>query len=225
MAFFRMNPKAGGGGGGSTDPVFESVKICDNSTLASSLTFIDDFTNYEFLKFVIYNSSSQLYTEIITTPEMVTNAFTYSNNLLNLNEANNDQYCCYNKVSNTSWTRYGRRNCDIYEVYGMTCSNKTVTKTTIYNRQAIGGSSVTITSQTSLFSYDYLLFGSCTGSVDETQPCNEIFKSKNDIFGRPASTRTLLTNGYNTRMGILRVSEYQISAWNYHFFVQGVTFT
>lgn len=207
-------------GGGSDEPQFTETLICDNTALNSSLSFSDSYTNYEFIKFVIYNSTYQRYTEILTTPEMITNSFSYSNNLFNLNEAGNDQYCCYN----SSWSRTGKRNCDVYKVYGLNCSNKTVSKTTIYNREAIGSSSVTITSQTSLFNYDYLIFGSCTGSYDETEPCNDVFRVTDDIFGREAEVRPIFLNAYN-KTGAVRLSEFEISSWSYHFFVQGIKFT
>ena len=210
-------------GGGSDEPQFTETLICDNTALNSSLSFSDSYTNYEFIKFVIYNSSSQRYTEILTTPEMIANSFSYSNNLFNLNEVGNDQYCCYN----SSWSRTGKRNCDVYKVYGLNCSNKTTSKTTLYDRQGISTSAVTITSATSLFDYDYIIFGSCTGSYDETEPCNEVFKVKNDaedIFGRKISTRPLFTNAYN-RLGSVRLSEYEISSWSNYFLVQGIKFT
>lgn len=210
------------GGGGSDEPEFTETLICDNTALSSSLTFSDSYTNYEFIKFVIYNGSSQRYTEILTTPEMIANSFSYSNNLFNLNEVGNDQYCCYN----SNWSRTGKRNCDVYKVYGLNCSNKTTSKTTLYDRQGISTSAVTITSATSLFDYDYIIFGSCTGSYDETEPCNDVFKVKNDaedIFGRKISTRPLFANAYN-RLASVRLSEYEISSWNYYFLVQGIKF-
>lgn len=222
MAFYRCGIL--GSSAGSSEPEFEETKICDNSSFLSDLVFTDDFANYDFIKFVIYNSDSQVYTEIITTPEMITNSFTYSNNLINFNETNNTQYVCYEKTQN-GWTRHGYRNCNVKEVYGLKCTNKTVTKTTIYNREAIGSTSVTITSVTSLFDYDYLLFSSCTGGADETQPCNEIFTMKDDIFGSRGEARTIFVNGYSNKIGTLKVSEHEISSWSYYFFVQGVKFT
>ena len=213
----------GGGGGGSDEPQFTETLICDNTALGSTLTFTDDFTDYEFIKFVIFNSTYQRYTEILTTPEMITNSFTYSSNMLNLNEVGNDQYCCYRKDSNTSWSRYGKRNCDVYEVYGLNCSNKTVSKTTLYDRQAISTYSDVVSSQTSLFNYNCIIFGSCTGSADETEPCNEVFYPKDDIFGRRGDTRPVFLNAYN-RLASVRMSENEISSWNYYFFVQGIKF-
>ena len=210
----------GGGGGGSDEPEFTSTKICDNTSLALSLTFTDDYTNYDFLKFIIYNSSSQVYTEIITTPEMVTNAFTYSENRFNLNEFANTQYCCYQKDTNTGWTRTNNRGCDIYEVYGLTCSNLTVNKTTIYNQETHTSSEITITSATSLFDYDYLFVSTCSGDKTETQPCYDAVYPKG-LFGR-TSKPVLLTRYGNS--GMVTLSEYQLGAWRY-FFVQGITFS
>ena len=215
----RGVPESGGGGGG-TEPEFTATKICDNTSLALSLTFTDDYTNYDFLKFIIYNSSSQVYTEIITTPEMVTNAFTYSENRFNLNEFANTQYCCYQKDTNTGWTRTNNRGCDIYEVYGLTCSNLTVNKTTIYNQETHTSSEITITSATSLFDYDYLFVSTCSGDKTETQPCYDAVYPKG-LFGRDSKS-VLLTRYGNS--GMVTLSEYQLGAWRY-FFVQGITFS
>ena len=223
MNYFRCIGNSGGGG--TSDPIFNEALLCDNSALSSTINLTDDITNYDFINVIIYNSSSSIYTSIVTTPEFIENAFLYSSNLVNFNEFNNNQYCCYSKTSSLQWSRYNNRNCNIFKIYGMTCINKTVTKTVLYNRQAITTGSVPITSQTSLFDYDFIFSSCCSGNVDETMPCNEyITMPKADLLNKNKSSFEFVYNRY-ANYNYVTISEYQMSSSTYYFFVIAVKFT
>lgn len=168
-----INEIAAGGGGGGFTPAFSETKIVDNTTLASSFTFSQDYHNFDFIKIKLYNSSSTKYTTIITTPTTIDNIYTLTS-LVNFNEVGNDQYVCYSQNSLT-WSRSGRRNLDVYEIYGLDCTNATVTETQIYKAASMSSTWVDVTTQLNLFDFDWIMFASNDSSWDELQPCNDIY--------------------------------------------------
>ena len=219
MAWYRCEYGTGGGGGGGITPSFSKTVLCDNTqALATSITLSDDYENYDLVRFTIWNTSNSRNSYIVTTPEIINNIFTYSSGRLNFNELGNNKYCYYTKTSNTEWTRGGSRDLLISKVEGLTATNCTVTKTTIYNRQAITNSEVSITSQSSLFDYDLILMAACDGNSTETQPCYFTLHPYN------GDVSTYLFNSYNTYPTIITLSEYGMSAAKYHM-VQGIKFT
>lgn len=162
----------GGGGGGGFAPEFSMTELCDNTSLSTgTLTFTDDYDNYDFLVFEIYNTSSDKTSFIVTIPELLNHIIAIST-YINFNEWCNNQYGCYS-VSNDhlTWSVYARRNLVIKTVTGLNCTNATVTKTTFYERANRTVGAVTVEPVEDLATYDYLFFSSTTGGIDETQPC------------------------------------------------------
>lgn len=212
-------------GGGALYPQATKTLIVDNTSLTNTLTFTDSYANYDFLEMVTYNSSSQKETTFLVTPSMVTASFTYSSNLMNFNEFDSDQYVCYKKTSDTVWTRNNSRNLNIKTIHGLTLSNATKTETVLYNREAISGSNVTLTPPAgkTFYDYDYILFMTCTGSSDETQPCNSVFMNpvKDCMFDTFVS-RSININKYNTYQSST-VEADSITSYRY-FYVIGLNF-
>lgn len=167
-----------GGGGGTITPEYTEELIADNSSLADSFTFSEDYHNYEMLRVVLYNTSNQHYESQFIVPEGIDQAKTYSSNKINFNmmeeATNSNQYVAYTISSDTAgltWSRYGRRNVTLYAVYGMSFTNVTLTKTIIYSRGAIGATSVTPAppETKTFFDFDAIVYMSCTANADETQ--------------------------------------------------------
>lgn len=168
----------GGGGGpsGSFIPTYTETKIMDNSAVSTStITFTEDYHNYPLLKVILYNITNNRYTTQYIVPEGADKAFVYSANKLNFNESIDysisNQYCTYQRNSNTEWQRVAYRSMVIYEVYGITFTNCTFQLEEIYSRG--GYSSTQVTPEplpgTTFFDYDALIYMSCTGDNTETQ--------------------------------------------------------
>lgn len=210
---------------GAQYPQATKTLIVDNTSLTNTLTFTESYTNYDFLEMVTYNSSSQKETSFLVTPSMVTASFTYSSNLMNFNEFDSDQYVCYKKTSDTVWTRNNSRNLNIKTIHGLTLSNATKTETELYSREAISGSNVALTPPAgkTFYDYDYILFMTCTGSSDETQPCNSVFMNpvKDCMFDTFVS-KTININKYNTYQSST-VEADSITSYRY-FYVVGLNF-
>ena len=213
-------------GGGGNAPEASQTLICDNSSYASSLTFTDDYADYDLLKFVLYRSDTAGEFVFYMTPAMVDAMWQYSNNLLNFNQPYGNNFVTYQKSSNTAWTRYGRRNMDIKYVYGLTFTNCTCTETELYNRRGNGSSSVTFVPPTgdSFLDYDYILFATCTGSNDETEPCLDVLrpKAEKDIFGSPNTQQeSVMVYKYNSGGSLVTVTSDTITSYAY-FYVSGL---
>lgn len=177
MAFYEqlgiiIADGGGSGGGSGILPTFSETVLCDNTSLSTgTLTFTDDYDNYDFVLFECYNTSSQKTSYIFTIPELIDHIISISNHV-NFNEWSNNQYVCYTPSANhLSWTRYASRNMILKKATGMNCSNATVTKTTFYERANRTIGAVTVEPTEDLADYDYLFFSSTTGGDDETQPC------------------------------------------------------
>lgn len=205
--------------GGSVSPIFSSTLLVDNSAQATSFTLSDDYENYDFIEFEI--TSSSLGTKrIVTIPEVITDAFTYSSGKFNLNFWNSNNYCCYSHSGNT-WTRTNNRYSNITKVIGIKCTNATVNKTVVYEKQAITATGGVITSATSLFDYDYLFFATCSGDATETQPCNTpiCIGSKELMDGC-----TFVENKYN-QTNAFTITEFAVDTWVNWFMCVGIKFT
>ncbi len=214
-----------GGGGGNTPQATQTL-ICDNSALGSSLTFTDDYENYDLIKFVVYRSDVQNTFVFYATPAMIDACFQYSSNRINFNQPYGNNFVCYTKTSNTSWTRYGVRNLAVQYVYGLTFTNCIVEETELYNRQGIGSGAVTFTPPTgeSFLEYDYILFMTCTGNSDETQVNLEVFQPdiEKDIFGSDnVKENTVTVYRYNTGGTTSMVTDNTITSYQY-FYVSGL---
>ena len=213
------------GGGGNTPQATQTL-ICDNSALGSTLTFTDDYENYDLIKFVVYRSDVQNTFVFYATPNMINACWQYSSNRINFNQPYGNNFVCYQKSSNTSWSRYGVRNMAVQYVYGLTFTNCTVAETELYNRQDIGSSSVTFTPPTgeSFLDYDYILFMTCTGNSDETQVNLEVFQPEieKDIFGSDnVKENTVTVYRYNTGGTTATVTENTITSYQY-FYASGL---
>ena len=156
---------------GGITPVFTEEVICDNSSASSTLTFTEDWHDYDFLQFKLTNSSSGIITYITTTPDILDEIFARSSSKVLFNEFSNDQYALYTKSSDLSWSRTGTRNVNVTEVKGLTATNCTVSTEWIYKRGAITASNVTITAPKYFEAYDEIYMASCDGDSDDTMPC------------------------------------------------------
>jgi len=209
------------GGGGNTPEATQTL-ICDNSALGSTLTFTDDYENYDLIKFVVYRSDIGNQFTFYMTPAMINAMGQYSSNRINFNQPYGNNFVCYTKTSNTAWTRYGVRNLAVKYVYGLTFTNCTVTETELYNRQGIGSSNVTFTPPTgeTFFDYDYILLATCTGNSDETQANLEVFQPdiEKDIFGSDnADENSVRVYKYNQGGTFVTVTENTITAFSYFY--------
>jgi len=209
------------GGGGNT-PQATQTMICDNSSLGSTLTFTDDYENYDLIKFVVYRSDIGNQFTFYMTPAMINAMGQYSSNRINFNQPYGNNFVCYTKTSNTAWTRYGVRNLAVKYVYGLTFTNCTVTETELYNRQGIGSSNVTFTPPTgeTFFDYDYILLATCTGNSDETQVNLEVFQPdiEKDIFGSDnADENSVRVYKYNQGGTFVTVTENTITSFSYFY--------
>lgn len=210
---------------GSTPPFIPEVTtdlICDNSALTDTLTFTEDYEDYDFLKFELVNPSyNNRQTDIWTTPEVINNIRQYSSNKVNFNEFANNQYKCYTVTSNLSWAHYASRNLVVKFVYGVKITNAIVQKTVIYNREAISGTVINdITSDVPYISYDYIFFATCTGDSTETQPCINLVRLDNyKLFNQ---TYTMLSTNYYNGSDNLQIYEYEMDNFNGGFYILGV---
>lgn len=214
-------------GGGKLYPQATKTLLVDNASLADTLNFADSYTNYDFLEIVTYNTSSQKETSFLVTPSMVTACFTYSRNLMNFNEFYTNQYVCYAKTSDTVWTRNSARNLRIKTINGLTLTNATKTETELYSREGISSSATTFTPPEgkTFYDYDYILFVTCTGSSDETQPCTSIFInsiSEEDDFLNAYGSKNILIDRYNNYT-VVTIGETTITS-SYYFYVIGLNF-
>ena len=221
MAYYKVTQKQSGGSGPVT-PTFSETTIVDNPNYNTSITFSEDYHNYDFLKFIIYNASSGVETSIITTPSTIDAVFSIGG-YINFNEFCNNQYCTYTQ-SNLTWNRSGSRSCLISKVIGLNCTNLTVEETEIYKATSQTGASVDITTQEDLMSFDWILFCSNDGSYDEVQPCINIFVPSNNIYELKDNYSLMYVfNPYNT-YSVVYIGRNHISS-NTYAYVVGIKFT
>ena len=108
------------GSGEGLTPTFSETVLVDNSSLASSFTFSEDYHNYNFLRFKLYNMEYDYDTYILTSPSTIDAIFDVGA-YLNFNEFANSQYCTYTR-NGLTWNRDHGRNCTIAEVAGIQCT-------------------------------------------------------------------------------------------------------
>lgn len=209
MAWFPVEIGQSGGD-------FTKTRIVYNTNESNTLIFTSNYHNYDFLEFVTFNPASGYLntSRFITSPEILDDMFQYSNNMMTLDDFNSNQYVTYVKTSDLIFTKSASRNINCIAVYGIKYT-KTVNKTAIYRRQAIGSSDVAITSVDSLFDYDMFLFSACTALPDETIVCSSpVYKDESYI---------VKINKYNNYR-IVTISEYEMTAYQY-FYIQGIKFS
>lgn len=213
------------GGGELFVPEISETLICDNegAEYNDPIILTEDYHNYDFIKFVMYDSQDDIDIIILTSPEAMDNIFLYSSNRMCLDKFDSNYYYCFTKTSNTQFEYYARRNCTIKSIYGITGINCEFNKTVIQNREGIGSSQVSITSATSLFDYDFLMFTTCTNDSTETLPAaNNPFYINKNLFN--TNTYDLMIHKYNSYSS-LNMTEYSLQSWYYYFYVEGVTIT
>ena len=207
-----VNYTSGGGGGGGM-PTFTETVIA-TGTSGGTVTFTDDYHDYDLLTIKCINSDNSNVTELLVSPDLIDSVFDISRDLV-CNEYQNNVYCVYRKTSSTEWQRVEARNLYISEVIGLVCDNYTLTETELYNRGSYGTSSVTI-SGTDFLDYDFLLIAS---SVDGIQP-NSIFNAKPAFVD---SVYKIVVTPYNSAIGA-NVTDIEISSAPYHY-VGGIKLT
>ena len=209
-------------------PTWTETKLVDNSGLATSFTFSEDYHNFQMLRVVIYNSSTQIYDSIFVLPSGIDKAFTYSSNKFCVNQqitGYSNQYVTYQEDSLLSWSRTGNRNCNIYEIYGMTFTNATLTTEVIYTRDAIANSNVTPTPPTgkTFFDYDAIIYMCCTTDTNITHFCKWwITKPKISLFTDSVGYGIPLF-AYNAGKPVV-FTETSIGTYGF-FYVVGLNFT
>ena len=207
------------GGGEAFVPTFTKTTLCDNSELSTgNLTLSDDYDNYDLLYIELWNTSYNRLTTIITTPEILADIGTYSSGKINFNECGNNQYANYTFATKTSLTKNGARNCLIKKIEGWTGDNCNIVKADLYQKKAITNETVSITSETSLYEYDYIVMSACDGDSTETQPCVYLAKpTSEDLLNKALAN---MFNYYATTSA-LEITEFTMSA-NRYFYVQGL---
>ena len=212
------------GGGGAVEPQFSKTKIVDNTLMATSFDFDEDYHDYDFLE-ITYKNTSTSATEVVwVTPEMVDVSLDIATKFT-VNFYNTDIYATYvETVSNgtITWSIDGThyRTCAIIEINGVSCTNCSVSKTEFYTASASGSSSVTITTQDSIFANDCLMI--LTNSSDKTEvvPCNTIYPINNSI----SDEIRLPLNGYKTsNRVVVVVTDTSMSSFPYGYVV-GIKF-
>ena len=197
--------------GSAFTPVFTETLLVDNSTGASSFTLSEDYHNYDFVKVSLlnYNASPNRTTVIITTPTVIDKCFNLGN-LINFNERGNNEYACYRK-SGLTWTRNNNRDCVVNYIWGMECTNATVSETAIYTASSVSGSNRVITyNDGDLFDFDLIFFAANSNSSDEVQPCYFYFSPGIDIQNR----LPYVLNQYNANHTV-EISPHSISSAPY----------
>lgn len=232
MAFFRsLGVIVAQGGGGGTSPSFTETLIADNSLKTNDVYFDYAWENYDFLRFELENTNTNTTLSIVSIPEIVTAIFTGSSNIVNFNEVGNNQYVCYQKVNGTRWHKYGARNLVLTKVYGINCSNMSVTKTELYQKSSTAATLETITLVEDSSDFDYIFASSCDGSYDETQLMNSV-TCMNNAFEKNGDGVRCITNAYNKPPAIYLINgtnfdvEYTANPnYSYIFNLYGVAFS
>ena len=209
-------------------PAYTLTKIVDNSTQQSSFTFTEDYHNFSMLKIVLYNSSSQIYDNIYVLPSGIDKAFTYSSNHFCVNQqitGYSNIYVTYNQDSLLTWSRVANRNANIYEIYGMTFTNATMTTEVIYSRDALTSGNVTPTPPTgkNFFDYDAIIY------MFNTTDANITAFSKWWLT-KPKMSISTDAEGYGVPLFVYNngkpvvMTETSIGTYNF-FYVVGINFT
>lgn len=215
-----------GQSGGGITLTFSETVLVDNSSLASSFTFSEDYHNYDFIRVKIYNSSYDRYSYHVTTPSSIDAIFSLSSRIL-FNEWATNQGANYSQ-SGLTWTRTWTRNVNAYEIVGLKCSNMTVTETEIYKASSISSTSVTVTTQLDLFDFDWILFTDNDSNYDEVMPSKTIFTKPcyvDDILDSSMSfSMSYIMQDYNSSGSLIYITNHEITAGKFLYIV-GIKFT
>ena len=194
MAWYRCT---GGGSNTPLNPILTSTTICSNpSHTMGTVTFTDDYHNYDFLMFNIYNHGSNPVISLLATPDEIDDMRSISGNKINFNHSGTNLYICYSVSSDhLTWSVYGYRDDCIDSVVGINCTNKTVVATRLYKATSVTATTVVVTSQTAMSSYDFILFAanSPNNSADEVQVAETYRMDSTDYV--PALLSNALSSG------------------------------
>lgn len=215
-----------GNTGGKIAPTFTETVLVDNSALNTSFTFSSDYHNYDFIRIKLYNGSYTRYSYLLTTPSSIDEVFSITSVLL-VNEYNTNQGCNYSE-SGLTWTRTWNRNCNIYEIVGLTCTNATVNETEMYKATSRSGTAVSITTQEDLMDYEWIIFTVNASATDEVLLCPTMFVPSAsilnaDIYENQKSKYDFCAWGTNGARTVW-IDNHTISADTYAYVV-GIKFT
>ena len=226
MAYYRVTKKQSGGGSGAIVPTFTETVLVDNSSLATSFTFSEDYHNYDFIRVKIYNSSYDRYSYHITTPSSIDAIFSLTSRIL-FNEWATNQGANYSQ-NGLTWNRTWTRNVNVYEIVGLKCTNMTVEETEIYKASSISGTAVSVTTQLNLFDFDWILFTDNDSASDEVMPSKTIFTKPcyvDDILDSSMSfTMSYIMQNYNGSGSLVYITNHEITSEKFLYIV-GIKFT
>ena len=222
MAWFAC---LGSGGGSSEEPIFSKTTILDNSSGATSFTFDEDYHDYDFLAITFKNTSTDDESVTIVTPSMLDSAFSVARRFT-LNFVQTNIYATYSEsVSDgvISWSRTNSRTCNVIKVEGISCTNKTVSETEIYSASSLSGTALAITSQDSLFEFDYLFILCNSTDMTEVVASTTFFPMK--YYSNFTPERAYIrADRYNTTPIGITITENDMSSFQY-LYVVGIKFT
>lgn len=226
MAWFESHLNGGGGGGGA-QLTFNKTSVVDK-TKFPDLSFNEDYTTYELLLFVYSDPEDSKTIEVLTTPEIMEEAYAIYNNAYGVFECwrpktgtitYGNHYARYKKVDNKNWQQINYRNLALVDVYSVTC-NKTIVKDDIYKR---GGTSTGLVpiSHNNILENDLILFGTAeNGLCSMNSSFLNLMNGMTDIF----STVGYSLQRFNTSSLYSEIDNNSMTD-NYYFMVQGIKFT
>lgn len=166
----------GGNGGSSVSyPLFEKTLIGDDTSMTGTFTLTDDYHSYDLILFEMESYIA------IATPNSIDACFTSPSSRLTVNYEGTNLYGTYNKSGDT-WTRTNSRNVFIIRVWGLTCTNGTLTETQIYKASSLSSDNVTITSQDDLLNYDFIISVGNSRDLTEIIVNNYLWSPKNTMY-------------------------------------------
>lgn len=188
----------------------------------------DDYNDYDFIKFVVYNSTDSRTTVIFSTPAHINAILNIASNQINFNEWNNNNYCCYT-ISGDTWTKNNVfRRCNLNSIIGVNCTSHTVHETKIFEAEARSSTAVSVSTEENVYdSYDYIMFSANSSDATEVQPSANVFEThpSNDFLDiglSNESSRIHLFNGYNNVTNIT-IGDNSFSNAKY-FYISGIKF-
>ena len=222
MAWFAC---LGSGGGSSEEPIFSKTTIADNASGATSFTFDEDYHDYDFLAITFKNTSTDDESTTIVTPSMLDSAFSVALRFT-VNFVDTNIYATYSESvsgGNISWTKTNSRTCNVIKIEGISCTNRTVSETEIYSASALSGTPLAITSQDSLFEFDYLFILGNSSDRTEVVPSTTFFPMK--YYSNFTPERAYIrADRYNVAAIGITITENNMGAFQY-LYVVGIKFS
>lgn len=202
------------------DPIFTETVIADNSGESASFTFDEDYHDYDFVEITFKNTSTSAKFSLWTTPNAIDACLGGVAERITVNFTSTNIYATYTESvsGNTiTWTRSGSRTCIITEISGVSCTNKTVSETEIYEASALSSTALSITTQESLFDYDLLVMVCNASDRTEVVPSNTLYPTN-----YPSGFGIVFFQLYNNWTRVY-ITENELSSARYYF-VSGIRF-